>query len=35
MKEIKFRDPVADEVRIRLEGCGVSASNIPVWQGKP
>lgn len=25
----------AGEVRVRLEGCGVCASNIPVWQGRP
>lgn len=24
----------ADEVTIRLEGCGVCASNIPVWEGR-
>lgn len=24
----------ADEVSIRLEGCGVCASNIPVWEGR-
>jgi threonine dehydrogenase-like Zn-dependent dehydrogenase len=35
MKQTAFRAPVADEVRVRLEGCGVCASNIPVWQGKP
>ncbi len=30
-----FRVPVADEVRVQLEGCGVCASNVPVWQGQP
>ena len=29
------RDPGVGEVRIRLEGCGISASNLPVWQGRP
>ena len=27
--------PAADEVRIRLEGCGICASNLPVWEGRP
>src|ERR1044072_8378586 len=35
LREIEFREPVAGEVRVRLEGCGVCASNVPVWQGKP
>ena len=24
-----------DEVRFRLEGCGVCASNLPPWHGQP
>jgi D-arabinose 1-dehydrogenase-like Zn-dependent alcohol dehydrogenase len=28
-------DPAPDQVRIRLEGCGVCASNLPVWEGRP
>jgi threonine dehydrogenase-like Zn-dependent dehydrogenase len=35
MKHTSFRAPVTDEVRVRLEGCGVCASNVPVWEGKP
>jgi 2-desacetyl-2-hydroxyethyl bacteriochlorophyllide A dehydrogenase len=27
--------PGRGEVRVRLEGCGVCASNLPVWQGRP
>jgi threonine dehydrogenase-like Zn-dependent dehydrogenase len=27
--------PAADEVRVRVEGCGVCASNLPVWEGRP
>ncbi|HZT01122.1 MAG TPA: zinc-binding dehydrogenase [Steroidobacteraceae bacterium] len=27
--------PVAGEVRVRLEGCGVCGSNLPVWEGRP
>src|ERR1044071_1353937 len=35
LQEVEFREPVAGEVRVRIEGCGVCASNVPVWQGKP
>jgi threonine dehydrogenase-like Zn-dependent dehydrogenase len=35
LKQTLFRAPAADEVRVRLEGCGVCASNVPVWQGQP
>jgi 2-desacetyl-2-hydroxyethyl bacteriochlorophyllide A dehydrogenase len=34
LREVEFREPVAGEVRVRIEGCGVCASNVPVWQGK-
>lgn len=27
-------DPQAGEVRVRLEGCGVCASNLPPWEGR-
>ena len=27
--------PEARQVRVRLEGCGVCASNMPVWEGRP
>src|SRR3954469_23640406 len=27
--------PKADEVRIRIQGCGVCASNLAHWQGMP
>lgn len=32
--EVPLREPEAHEVRIRLEGCGVCASNIPPWEGR-
>jgi NADPH:quinone reductase len=35
VEEIEFREPAAGEVRVRIEGCGVCASNLPVWQGQP
>jgi threonine dehydrogenase-like Zn-dependent dehydrogenase len=28
-------DPVAGQVRVRLQGCGVCASNLAVWEGRP
>jgi len=28
-------EPGPHDVRIRLEGCGVCASNLPVWEGRP
>ena len=27
-------DPAPGEVRVRLEGCGICASNLPVWEGR-
>ena len=32
--EYKIPEPGKNEVRIRLEGSGVCASNIPVWEGR-
>jgi threonine dehydrogenase-like Zn-dependent dehydrogenase len=28
-------EPGPHDVRVRLEGCGVCASNLPVWEGRP
>jgi threonine dehydrogenase-like Zn-dependent dehydrogenase len=28
-------EPGPQDIRIRLEGCGVCASNLPVWEGRP
>ncbi|HEX8561707.1 MAG TPA: zinc-binding dehydrogenase [Flavobacterium sp.] len=38
-KQIEVRDvampaPKTGEIRVKLEGCGVCASNIPVWEGR-
>jgi threonine dehydrogenase-like Zn-dependent dehydrogenase len=33
--DIDIPQPAAREVRVRLEGCGVCASNLPVWEGRP
>ena len=35
LKMLEFREPGADELRIQIEGSGVCASNLPVWEGKP
>jgi threonine dehydrogenase-like Zn-dependent dehydrogenase len=34
VQQVTLPEPAAGQVRIRLEGCGVCASNIPVWQGR-
>ena len=28
-------EPGPHDIRVRLEGCGVCASNLPVWEGRP
>jgi threonine dehydrogenase-like Zn-dependent dehydrogenase len=33
--ETALPSPGHDEVRVRLEGCGICASNLPVWEGRP
>jgi 2-desacetyl-2-hydroxyethyl bacteriochlorophyllide A dehydrogenase len=35
LKMLEFREPEAGELRVRIEGCGVCASNLPIWEGKP
>jgi threonine dehydrogenase-like Zn-dependent dehydrogenase len=32
--EVPVPEPGAGEVRVRLEGCGVCGSNLPVWEGR-
>ena len=34
LRQIVVPPPDPNQVRVRLEGCGVCASNIPVWQGQ-
>ncbi|MCM4161446.1 zinc-binding dehydrogenase [Antarcticibacterium flavum] len=34
IKESHLPEPKEDEVRIKIEGCGICASNIPVWEGR-
>lgn len=35
VQQFEFREPGASEVRVRIEGCGVCASNLELWKGKP
>jgi threonine dehydrogenase-like Zn-dependent dehydrogenase len=35
LEKIPLPDPAPGQVRIRLEGCGVCGSNLPVWEGRP
>jgi threonine dehydrogenase-like Zn-dependent dehydrogenase len=34
ISEKSIPEPAPDEVLVRLEGCGVAASNLPVWEGR-
>lgn len=35
IEAVEVPSPSAGEVRVKLEGCGVCGSNLPVWQGRP
>ena len=35
LRRVEFRAPAAGEVRVQIEGCGVCASNLEMWLGKP
>jgi 2-desacetyl-2-hydroxyethyl bacteriochlorophyllide A dehydrogenase len=35
VRRVEFRVPAAGEVRVKIEGCGVCASNLELWLGKP
>jgi threonine dehydrogenase-like Zn-dependent dehydrogenase len=35
LQEVKRPDPDPGQVRVRLEGCGVCASNLAMWEGMP
>ena len=35
VEDVALPVPAAGEVRVRLEGCGVCASNVPPWTGLP
>src|SRR3954467_10668444 len=34
VRDVPLPRPRANEVRIKVEGCGVCASNIPPWEGR-
>jgi len=34
IETVPLPDPAAGQVRIRLQGCGVCHSNLPVWEGR-
>ncbi|HEX5385260.1 MAG TPA: zinc-binding dehydrogenase [Gemmatimonadales bacterium] len=33
--EVARPEPGAGQVRVRLEGCGICGSNLPLWEGRP
>ena len=35
LREAPLPEPGPRQVRVRVEGCGVCGSNLPVWQGRP
>ena len=35
VEELDVTEPGPDEVLVRIEGCGVCASSLPAWQGRP
>lgn len=35
LRQVAIPQPGPGQVRVRIEGCGVCASNIPPWEGRP
>ncbi len=35
LQQVDLPEPGPGQARLRLEGCGVCSSNIPVWEGRP
>lgn len=35
LRQLDRPEPGPGEVRVRLEGCGICGSNLPVWEGRP
>ena len=35
LQQVPLPQPAAHEVLVRVEGCGVCGSNLPVWEGRP
>lgn len=34
VREVEMPEPAESEVRVRLQGCGICASGLPVWEGR-
>src|SRR5436305_4172087 len=34
-REVPLPEPCDEEVLVRLEGCGVCVSSLPLWEGRP
>src|SRR3954470_11183457 len=34
IEAVPLPEPAAGEIRVRVEGCGVCASNVPPWEGR-
>jgi threonine dehydrogenase-like Zn-dependent dehydrogenase len=34
VEEVALPEPAPTQVRVRIEGCGVCASNLPLWEGR-
>lgn len=34
VRDVEIPEPAANEVRVRLQGCGICASGLPVWEGR-
>ena len=35
MQDVQLPQPGPDEVRVRLQGCGICASSLSLWEGRP
>lgn len=35
VRHVEVPEPSANQVRVRLQGSGICASNLPVWEGRP
>jgi NADPH2:quinone reductase len=35
VEPVRVAPPGSGQLRVRLEGCGICASNLPVWEGRP
>jgi threonine dehydrogenase-like Zn-dependent dehydrogenase len=35
VQEVSVPEPGENQVRVRLQGCGICASSLPVWEGRP